>query len=350
MLAGAGAAAATTNPASSGGATIGLAPASSTGLAADGAWFEPSLRPGASGSYAVKVQNLGGKPVRVELYAVSGATEPTSGIVYSGASSTAGGASWIAIATPRLTVPAHAIKDVAFRLKVPAGTKPGQYVAGIAAEPVYSNASSNKADFGVNIQTRIVVAVVADVPGALHSRYQVGRPALSGGNGLPATITIPLANRGNELTSPTLHVVVIGHGKSVHITRPLQTFVPGSTIKYPLTTGKPMPAGHYHIKACATLNSAPQGCSSGTGTLKSPAPPRQILPPIGPTRVKVIHQGVSRKVLIEVVAGIVALVVLVGILIAVLIVRTRPRKKKRSPSHATKRPGGAQGPKQTTWP
>ena len=198
------------------------------------AYFKRQVAPGQSFADDVIVSNGGSAPLALRVYPVDGLTGQTSGAVYAnrGQRRRKAGA-WIRTSVSSVVVPAHAEATIHFVGVVPAGTAPGDHLAGIAFQNAHVTTSAGS--FRVREILREVVGVLIRVPGPARARLRLGPMAL---RTLPGTrlgsVVVGIADVGRLLCKPTLSVTLVSPGRRLRLTRRLDTILPGDRIAYPL--------------------------------------------------------------------------------------------------------------------
>jgi hypothetical protein len=222
-------------------------------------YFEYRLTPG--GERVVDtavVSNSGSVASDLLIYASDGYTSHVSGIVYgeqeqplrpAGAEGAGNGAGrWISPSQSRLHLAGGTSVTISLTTAVPAGTPPGDYVGGLVAEnPIPASVNGG----GLRVTQRSVVAVVVHVPGAVHTGWSIGQPAIHVENGARQVIEVPLASTGDILAKPALSGSLATCSGSVveRLDRRLDTFLPHSRIDYPITIDdRVLPAGCYRLE------------------------------------------------------------------------------------------------------
>src|SRR5439155_17634093 len=133
----------------------------------------------------------------------------------------------------------------------PAGTTPGDHLAGIAFEDADISTSTGR--FQVRQILREVVGVLIRVPGPAQARLQLGRMSL---RTLPGTrvgsVVVAIGNVGRLLCRPHLSVSLASATAHERVSRQLDTILPGDTIDYPLILRKGLKPASYALRARAT--------------------------------------------------------------------------------------------------
>jgi LPXTG-motif cell wall-anchored protein len=247
-------------------AIVPAAPAAATppvfGLRAVGnntrGYFVYSLAAGRSQSGAVIVSNAGTAKGTVKLFTADATTGHTTGTVYLTDKKPTRAGSWITLSATSLTLAPGQHKRVPFTLHVPAGQKPGQWVGGIVAETshqVAGSKSKQKASVQIRIRDLTIVAVQANVPGAPIVSFDIGRVSTGGQRGFQQVI-VHLKSTGNQLAKPTGKVSVYDASGKLLETLPftMDTFLPQTSIDYPVLLKKALAAGDYRATVTLDVN------------------------------------------------------------------------------------------------
>ena len=212
-------------------------------------YFVYTLAPGASRSGAIIVSNSGTAAGTVKLFTADATTGHTTGTVYLTDRKATGAGSWVKLAKTQLTLAPGAHRSVPFTVRVPKGTKPGQWVGGIVAETSHrvagTTTSKSKASVQIKIRDLTIVAVQANVPGPKEVSFRIGAVKTGGQRGFQQLI-VGLTNSGNQLRKPTGRVVVRAKGAVVQTLRfTMDTFLPQTSIDYPILLKKALGPGTY---------------------------------------------------------------------------------------------------------
>jgi hypothetical protein len=212
----------------------------------------------------IEVKNLDTQPETYPIYPVDATTSPVTGVSY-GQDNTPphGTAAWVHLSVQgSISLAAASSQVVNFTVTVPAGTGPGQWVAGISAQqpqaayqPVPNANSSKGTQVGINVTTRAVVAIVVTVPGPQTYGIGLGQPQLITQNGQRQVLNLPIKSTGDMLMKPYLDDVITSCSNTspiLTLQRQLDTFVPRTSIQYPWYLQSPthlqiLPAGCYRV-------------------------------------------------------------------------------------------------------
>jgi hypothetical protein len=233
---------------------------------------------------------------------------------------------------------------VPFTVQVPPGARPGQWVGGIVAETLARSTTkrtARKAGVQIRIRNQTIVAVEVDVPGPWAADFRIGKVTTGGQRGFQQVL-VRLANTGNALVKPTGAVVIVKAG-AVFERLPfrMDTFLPQTSIDYPLLLTKALAPGTYQARVSLSFPGAGGTLKTIAGTRAfsvSNSDVKQVFTSAAPTKQPkggvVASGGSSRTWLVAVAAAIVAaLLALLGW--AVL------RRRRRQPAGATEPPAPA---------
>ena len=243
--------------ASPGGFGVHIVPANGDAAGAP-AYFQLDLRAGGSATEQVEVENHSTRTLRFAVSAVDGLTASTSGAVYANREVPVRETGrWVTPATRHLDLAAGDHARVGLVVRPPAGTPPGQYLAGLAVEDRRPRVSAGTG-FRVRTVLRTVVGVLVHVPG--RQRF-IPKISGLGIRELPgprvASVQVRLGNAGRRLGRPVLTVTLRGPaGYHRTVTRRLDTVLGGDSITYPDTWPDPLAAGRYDVTATLSADGA----------------------------------------------------------------------------------------------
>ncbi|MGH7686704.1 MAG: hypothetical protein ACREN2_07810 [Candidatus Dormibacteria bacterium] len=179
------------------------------------------------------------------LFAADGLTSLVTGVVYAdqahpfpdGASGNGeyGAGPWITLSQPSVLLAPGQSSVVSVTVKVPVTAAPGDWVGSVSAEnPVPSRSGGQ---FGFNVTTRVTIAVVVHVAGAVNlDAVNIGTPFVTVENRTRQILNVPLQYMGDVLVKPYVNLRLLDARKRVlfQINRQLDTFVPHTTLIYPV--------------------------------------------------------------------------------------------------------------------
>jgi hypothetical protein len=225
-------------------------------------YFLYELAPGTTRSGAVIVTNTGDASGTVKLSTADATTGPSGGTIYLTDRAAHGPGGWVSMDVRSLTLSAGAHAGVGFRVHVPRGTKPGEYVGGIVARSVHDG------DDGGRVRDLAIMAVQVDVPGKRVHHLAIGAVSAAGAGRL----VVRVANRGNVLEKPKGSIAISRGGRTVE-TKPLRlrTILPHTSVDYPVALRQPLPAGTY--EAAVDLGAVPVHRRLVVGAVGSATPP-----------------------------------------------------------------------------
>ena len=242
-------------------------------------YFVYELAPGEAASGSVRLRNPGAAPVTVELAAVDAETARTGGSAFAAGAAPRGAGRWLRLDAERLTLAPGETASLAFVVGPPAGTAPGQYLAGLAAfvpaapQGTPAAREENEIAASVVVQTRAVIGVQVDVPGAWTPSLRItGASALRQPSG--TTLGIALRNDGDTLLRPQGSVTLRGEEASPLLEEEiaLGAFLPGTEITYPIVWPGEARSGAYGIDVALTYADGKVAHYRGTIEVAGDAP------------------------------------------------------------------------------
>jgi hypothetical protein len=212
-------------------------------------YFVYSVSPGSVQHGAVFISNSGKAAGTVKIFASDATTGRTTGTVYLTDRKPRRAGSWISLASTSLTLKPGEFRKVGFTVRVPANAKPGQWVGGVVAETsrrVTGPKSKQKANVQIKIRDLTIVAVQVNVPGPPVIAFTIGSVKTGGQRGFQEVVT-HMENSGNVMVRPTGTVTVLNRSgtKLQVLTFKMDTFLPQTSIDYPLLLKKALPPGDY---------------------------------------------------------------------------------------------------------
>lgn len=163
--------------------------------------------------------------------------------------------SWVTLSKSKVQLPPNSGVPVAFSLRVPARTKPGQYVAGLTAFVRVPRPRQGRGE-AIQIQPRRVVAIVVTVAGPLFGRFSIAK-ASQKRRPDGTYIVLRIRNTGNELLQGAGHLWMWQTGRR----RPLMstplhlgTTAPGTAVYYPVRWTRHPARGRYTLKVVVWWN------------------------------------------------------------------------------------------------
>jgi hypothetical protein len=157
---------------------------------------------------------------------------------------------------------------------VPAGAKPGQWVAGIVAEgaPTAPQSSSpHKTGVRIRIRNLTIVAVQTNVPGPAIVSFTVGSVTTGGQHGFQQLL-VRFTNGGNQLRKPHGTATIFDSKNRLveMLTYTMDTFLPQTSIQYPLLLSKALGPGDYTARIRLTSPGAdPAGADTTVSATRS---------------------------------------------------------------------------------
>jgi hypothetical protein len=276
-------------------------------------YFTMTVAAGDSALATVIVSNLGHETEKLKLGPSTGVTAANGGSAFSPTFQNCTGAGcWVTGLPGTVTLPAGITERLQFTVHVPPGTAPGQYLAGLSAEPavrpqpvqVGSNGKS-QAQAVIIEQVTVGVAVTVGSLPQLITRLQI--PGVSAiAEGKIARLNISLNNIGQTFT---------------HATGKASCTVAGKRRSYPVFASTVLPGDHALI--AVNVPGVPEGPSvpctvrldygnrltaSWSGSVAVPVPPPTRIIHTGPGAYAVIPStGVPAWAIAVIVIGVLAL-------------------------------------------
>lgn len=178
-----------------GGQTFGIGPAD----AAAGPYFIYTLDPGASKSDKALVSNYTGAAMTLQAFAADAVTATGGGTAFGArGEKKTGVGEWISMNQGELNLAPGAAVSVPVTVTVPAGTHPGDYVAGLVVQaPPKAGAVGN---VSASVTERAGVAILVHVPGATKEKLAIGTACFNQETG-SRYFEVPVKNQGDILTA-----------------------------------------------------------------------------------------------------------------------------------------------------
>lgn len=222
------------------------APSSSSALG----YFVIEAEPGDSISQAIALRNDSKERMTLRLYAADATTSTYGGADYTAVDAeTSGVGSWIVLQDDKVTLRPNEGTLVRFRVRVPDDAPTGENLGGIAIYPVVetpkteeSKTNANQASAQVVVEYRRVVAVQVNTPGKAEPDLVIsGIKPTARPDG--AYLDMNIANEGTALTKGqgVIRVPEFDYEREFD----LDTFVPNSSIFYPLRFDDSIPNGEH---------------------------------------------------------------------------------------------------------
>jgi len=187
--------------------TFGVSPAPGPAGHAP-SYFSLTLGPGRSATGVALVRNDGPDVVTLKIGRSTGITASNGGGAYIGPfGRCAGAACWVSGLPGAITLPARSVERLSFTVRVPPGTRPGQYLAGISvASADEPNAVSVRSRGRAKVEAVIVETVTAGVAVTVGSLPRLAEklviPTVTGADeGSVARLVIKLRNSGRTFNA-----------------------------------------------------------------------------------------------------------------------------------------------------
>lgn len=251
------------------------------------AYMEYQASAGQTISDSFTVVNAGQTAGSFDLFASDGLTSQVTGVVYAdqahpfpdGTSGNGeyGAGTWITLSQPSTQLAPGQSAVINVTVKVPPTAAPGDWVGAVSAEnPVPSRSSGQ---FGFNVTTRVTIAVVVHVAGAVNlDAVNIGTPFITVENRTRQILNVPLQYMGDVLVKPYVNLRLIDARKRVlfQINRQLDTFVPHTTLVYPVPLDNVViDPGNYQV----VIDFGPTGAEQHFVRTLTVTPPQASVPP-----------------------------------------------------------------------
>jgi hypothetical protein len=219
---------------------FGLTPAAS----ADGQprpYFQLQLTPGESITDTVTISDVGTTTANLEVSASSGITAPNSGSAFAGYFQPCRGvACWLAGLPARVTLAPGGRQEARFKVTVPAGTAPRQYLAGITAQPATPPAavpvgSNGNASAKAVIVQQVTVGVAITVGQLSTLRTALEIPDVTAGVvGPTPRLYVQVHNPGQTFVKATGNASCSRAGKQLVVPITMDTVLPAEGATLPV--------------------------------------------------------------------------------------------------------------------
>ena len=284
-------------------------------------YFTLTMAAGESATDTALISNEGRATERLKLSRATGVTAGNGGSAFSQEFLRCSGTGcWVSGLAGEVTLPAGTAERLPFTVRVPAGTPPGQYLAGLTVEaatppPSVQVGSNGKATARAVIIERVTVAVAVTVGVLSRMTTRLQIPGVSGqAIGPTARLNLELANTGQTFAHGTGEASCTVAGRSHSFAFYASTVLPHDhaviAVNAPgLPEGVAMP--------CAVRFSYGNGqIASWAGPVTVPAPPRARIVHTGPGAYSVVPEGgIPAWAIALLVIGVLVLAVLAGLLL-----------------------------------
>lgn len=223
---------------------ISPAPGSSTDDA--GTYFVVSSKSGATIRQNLEISSEYNRPIDIRISVVDALTANRGGVAFELADKPVNDmGSWITVERKRLRLASGASTRVPFRVDIPRQTEPGVHLAGLAVELINARTPEKSPGSGgvaIDIESRFVVAVQVDLPGASVAELEISgvEPTV---HTRGVTLEVLIENVGFGLTRGEGELELPDEDFEEPL--PFGTFVPGTAIRYPVRWERDPAEGEY---------------------------------------------------------------------------------------------------------
>ena len=227
-------------------------------------YFEYTIAAGETVQDVLVANNPNDAPLPLNIWTARGVTMAAGGITF--AEDSSGPAQWITLSDAGIVeIPAQTTLNLPFEVAVPAGTPPGEYVAGFLARPeelpaatplAAEGATGNESSFEVKVVSQVGVTVIITVPWANQCEAAISSLTSTSDKGR-WQFAIGMQNTGNMHFNSTGEVIArpVGGGEPIaQKSFEVGYFIPGDTIEYPLFLEPYPTTGDYEIEVNLLTN------------------------------------------------------------------------------------------------
>ena len=212
-------------------------------------YFEWTTSAGQAVRGTVTITNPSSTPATFDIYPADAATASGGGVIYSAlGGSLHDTGRWIQLDAGTVTLDAGQSHPIGFTVMIPTGTAPGDYLAGVAAQSPSTPAA-----------TRVVLAVLAHVPGPGSVSFGLGTPTIVTLGKAGQVVRIPINDTGSLLSKPYVTATLHRCGSAAPVSelrRQLDTFVPHTSIAYQWAIGHLIASGCYQLAATISVGTS----------------------------------------------------------------------------------------------
>jgi hypothetical protein len=238
-------------------------------------YFTLAVAPGGSVQETIVVSNVGVTTITLRLGTSDGVTAANSGSSYGPLVTPCRAIGcWVTGLPPTVTVGPHSQQAVPFRVTVPAGTAPGQYLAGVSATPATAAKpvtlkSTGRAGTRVVIveQVSVGVAVTVGPLAALRAKMDI-TGVTADWIGTLVRLSVNVRNDGRRFTKGTGYITCQLDGTTLTYPVDMDTVLPGGEAALQVN-GTGMHSGTW--LCTVALTDSPAGTASWTGNVVVPA-------------------------------------------------------------------------------
>ncbi|MBO9534850.1 MAG: DUF916 domain-containing protein [Solirubrobacteraceae bacterium] len=229
---------------------FGVRPVIPKGKDVPPSYFIINAEPGDTIERSVVIVNGTKKTKTLIVDGVDGLTGATTGTVYANREDRhLETGRWVRPAKKVVHVDPGTTERMRFRIQIPADSRPGDHVAGLAFED--RHVSTSKSRFAVKQVVRVVVGVQIHIDGGKPEQATLGKMSMEAQPGTKvATAVVQLGNEGDKLCKPKLAVTLTPqNGEPRTVTKDLDTVLPRDTVSYPMQFTGEMKEGTYGATA-----------------------------------------------------------------------------------------------------
>jgi hypothetical protein len=213
-----------------------------------GSYFDVTVAAGASATLKAIVANTGDNDLELRTYAINASTKEGGGFLPADYGTPPNDVtSWLNYPEQSLDIPTGKGIEQSITVHVPDGTKPGQYIAAIAAENADPSAIGESKNF--TQQVRYVIPISITIPGDVTTGFNVGEISV-GAEEAVFLVHVNLENTGDVRVRPEGTVDILDMDGDLLISFPvkMQSIYAHDETRLTLGTSEAIAEGPYQIK------------------------------------------------------------------------------------------------------
>lgn len=232
-------------------------------------FFRVELEPGKSAKLTVEIGNFGAGAVDALTYAADVYTLVNGGFgVELEGDETEGATTWLNYERETFAIQPEEARQIEFRVKVPKGTEPGEYITAVVVQP--EEPIRGTGGLQLDQVVRQAVAVVIDVPGEREPALEIGDASHSAA-GSSMNIRVEVENTGNVLVKPMATLDLLqGETLLLSVDVQMDSFYAHTTSMIEVGLRDPLEPGDYTVRL--TLETEDLSLESGDLPLAVEAP------------------------------------------------------------------------------
>ena len=180
-------------------------------------WFVYEKEAGNVIEDVTSLKNFDDKPIDVKIFAIDATSSESGSFILTNLEDEQKGiGAWTEIETEDITIEPHEVIDIPFKIKIPEGIPPGQYLGGIVVETGNTQTDATTLDSSkeesnsasISIKTRVGSRVYLTVPGDLIEDIKLTDFSASKGISGIIKFNFTIENNGNTAFEPVAHIEI----------------------------------------------------------------------------------------------------------------------------------------------